>query len=55
MQAAQYIPQAAKKEVPTGSEGDGVAPFILGEALPTVPVRLVKKGEFVDMAELLHA
>ena len=32
------------------------APFIMGEALPVVPERLVKKilrGEFVDMAELL--
>ena len=32
------------------------SPFVLGEALPVVPVRLVKriiKGEFVDMSELL--
>ena len=31
--------------------------FILGEGLPAVPARLVKKildGEFIDMAELLH-
>ena len=32
------------------------SPFVLGEELPVVPVRLVKKsikGEFVDMSELL--
>ncbi len=31
-------------------------PFVLGEALPVVPAKMVKrilKGEFVDMAELL--
>ena len=42
-----------------GGKGDGseeTAPFILGEALPVIPAKLVKKilkGEFVDMADLL--
>lgn len=45
---------------PSGREAGGEtkegAPFIVGEALPVVPGKLVKKilkGEFVDMAELL--
>ena len=32
-------------------------PFILGESLPVVPAKLVKKilrGDFVDMADLLE-
>ena len=36
--------------------GDG-SPFILSEALPVVPIKLLKrivKGEYVDMAELLN-
>jgi len=36
--------------------GDSL-PFILSEALPVVPPKLVKrivKGEYVDMAELLN-
>ncbi len=40
-----------------GSNGEQVlGPFILGEALPVVPAKLVKrilKGDYVDMAELL--
>ena len=28
--------------------------FTVSKALPPVPARLVKKGEFMDMAELLH-
>ena len=47
----------ANQNTPGGGEpgGDG-GPFIVGEALPVVPGRLVKKilrGEFVDMTELL--
>ena len=37
-------------------EGKDTSPFMLSEALPVVPARLVKKisrGEFVDMSELL--
>ena len=36
---------------------NGTAPFVLGESLPVIPARLVRKilhGDFVDMAELLH-
>ena len=45
-------------EMPTPERGDAgeVSSFILSEALPVVPVKLVKwivKGELVDMAELL--
>lgn len=43
----------------TGLEGDPAegSPFVLGESLPTVPAKLVKKilkGEYIDMAELLQ-
>lgn len=45
-------------EMPTPKRGDAgeVSSFVLSEALPVVPAKLVKriwKGEFVDMAELL--
>ena len=36
--------------------GESASQLVLGEALPVVPARLVRKilkGEFVDMAELL--
>lgn len=39
-----------------GEAGDEASPFILGESLPVVPAKLVKKilkGDFVDMADLL--
>ncbi len=38
-------------------EGDSSRPFVLGESLPVVPAKLVKrilKGEYIDMAELLR-
>ena len=43
----------------TASEGDPAegSPFVLGDGLPTVPAKLVKKilkGDYVDMAELLQ-
>ena len=57
-------PQCLSSPVGAGTESGGSAvttgtatAFILGEGLPAVPARLVKKildGEFVDMAELLH-
>ena len=34
----------------------GVGPFVLGESLPVVPEKLVKKilkGDFIDMADIL--
>lgn len=40
----------------SGSDGQDGGPFILSEALPVIPGKLVKKilkGEFVEMAELL--
>ena len=42
---------------PSVVSGRESAPFVLGESLPAVPARLVKKilrGDFVDMAELLR-
>ena len=44
----------AGRQAEAGSE---TSPFVLGESLPSVPVRIVKKiekGEYVDMAELLR-
>ena len=41
----------------TSKKVDEAAPFLLGEALPVVLAKLVKKivrGEFVDMVELLR-
>ena len=38
--------------VPYGSGTKSAAPFVLGESLPLIPVKLVakiQKGEFVDM------
>ena len=40
----------------SGGESDATPPFIMSEALPVIPGKLVKrilKGDFVDMAELL--
>ncbi len=37
-------------------DADSSRPFVLGESLPVVPAKLVKrilKGEYIDMAELL--
>lgn len=49
--------RAAEERVAGTKEGESQdAPFIIGEALPVVPGKLVRKivrGEFVDMAELL--
>ena len=45
--------QATQEKLPQTVEAK---PFILGDALPVVPARIVRKiqiGEFVDMAELL--
>ena len=42
---------------PDDTTSSETTPFILGEGLPTVPARLVRKiekGEYVDMAELLR-
>ena len=57
------VDEEARNKQPPMKEGgekvDGVeefAPFILGESLPVVPAKLVKKilrGDFVDMADLL--
>lgn len=51
-------PATSMFEGPRSEEATaGPTPFTLGEGLPTVPAKLVKKienGEFVDMAELLR-
>ncbi len=50
-------PASVERETTSvGKPKSAVSPFILSEALPVVPAKLVKKivrGEFVDMAELL--
>ena len=49
-------PVGGNRHGETDRKVDEAAPFLLGEALPVVPAKLVKKivrGEFVDMAELL--
>ena len=61
--ATSQVPTGAAT-TPTPPPGGSAAaaesvstPFILGEGLPTVPARLVRKiekGEFLDMAELLR-
>ena len=48
--------EVAGMPTPKRAEVGEVPPFVLSEALPVVPAKLVKrivKGEFVDMAELL--
>ena len=62
-QEATQAGAAGKSEQPgasgstsKGMESQEAIPFVLSEALPVVPGKLVKKilrGEFVDMAELL--
>ena len=57
-QEATQAGAAGKSEQPgaSGSTSQEAIPFVLSEALPVVPGKLVKKilrGEFVDMAELL--
>ena len=44
----------AGRQAEVGSE---TSPFVLGESLPSVPARIVKKiekGEYMDMAEFLR-
>ena len=40
----------------SSSKGESIAPFVLGESLPVIPAKLVKKilrGDYVDMADPL--
>ena len=54
--AVTFNPQEpARKEEKKGVEQE-CSPFVLSEALPVVPAKLVKRilrGEYVDMSELL--
>ena len=48
--------EAAGIPTPKREEVGEVSPFVLSEALPVVPAKLLKhvvRGKFVDMAELL--
>jgi hypothetical protein len=48
--------QSTAGEGASGGKGDGSeesVPFILGEALPVIPAKLVNRREFVDMSDLL--
>ena len=44
--------QTGKVEPVGGAKS--TVPFLLGEGLPPIPAKLVQKGDFVDMAELLQ-
>ena len=49
------VQEPARKEEKKGVEQE-CSPFVLSEALPVVPAKLVKRilrGEYVDMSELL--
>ena len=53
------VPLRTEEESKTPQEGEAgmdSRPFVLGEALPVVPAKMVRrilKGEFIDTAELL--